>query len=127
MTITRSSSRAPWEIIALGGGLTAAFTGAILLIDAYRHRNPGYSCTDVQPDTQALSIDITVVDGITGSYELWPFGLTCEFPRIGGGMLTVGPDASLSVVALCFLAASVIAVAALVAVGIGQARRRRSS
>ena len=95
-------------VIALGGGLTAAFTGAILLIDAYRHRNPGYSCTDVRPDTQALNIDTTFADTVEGSYELWPFGLTCQFPRIGGGMVTVGPDASLTVVLLCFLGAIAI-------------------
>ena len=111
-------------IIALGGALTAAVTGAILLIDAYRHRDTGYSCTDVMPDTQALNIDTTVVDGVRGSYEWWPFGLTCQFPRIGGGTVTVGPDASLTIVLLCFLGAIAITVAGLVAASISRARRK---
>lgn len=112
-------------ISALGGAITAAVTGAILLIDSYRHRDPGYSCTDATPDAQALNIDTTVVDGVRGSYEWWPFGLTCQFPRIGGGMVTVGPDPSLTIVLLVFLGATAITIAGLVAVGIAQARRRR--
>jgi hypothetical protein len=115
------------KVVALGGALLAAFTGAILLIDAYRHRNPGYSCTDVQPDTRALSIDTTFADGVEGSYELWPLGLTCQFPRIGGGMVTVGPDPSLTIVLLCFLGAIAITVAGLVAVGVAEARRKSRS
>lgn len=111
-------------IVAIGGALTAAVTGAILLIDSYRHRNPRYSCADVQPDTQALNIDTTFMDGVEGSYEVWPFGLTCQFPRIGGGMVTVGPDPSLTIVLLCFLGAIAITVTGLVAAGIARARRK---
>jgi hypothetical protein len=111
-------------IVAVGGALFSAFTGAILLVDAYRHRNPGYSCTDVRPDTEALGIDTTFEDGVTGSYELWPFGLTCQFPRIGGGTVTVGPDASLTVLLLCFFGGIAIALAGVVAIGIARARRK---
>jgi hypothetical protein len=110
-------------VVAIGGAVTAAITGAILLIDSYRHRNPRYSCSDVSPDVEALGIDVTFADAVEGSYEMWPFGLTCQFPRIGGGIVTVGPDPLLTIVLVCFLGAVAVTVAGLVAAGVAWARR----
>lgn len=94
--------------------IVSAVSAVVLAIDAWRHREISASCTAAKLDTAALGIDTGHPEGITESWQWWPTGLSCHFPQIGGGYVTVPPGPLLSIVFLTFVAGFVAGLAVLV-------------
>lgn len=71
----------------------------VVLANAYVHRNADYSC-HLAPrpfNAEALGIDQSVEQAY-GFWSWWPTGLTCAYPRVGGGFVTAMPEPYIPIV-----------------------------
>lgn len=115
--------------IATAGFAVATVCALVLIADSWVNRTPETLCDErgLYLDAQALKIDTSILNGASGSWELWPTGLTCHYIQLGGTQLTVGPSPIYSVVLIVLIVGVVAAIAALTVKSLSRSRDRGPS
>ena len=100
--------------IGLGSAAAALISGALALLVAaavaaslLRYADAGAAQSDCMlagaPGSAVTDESATTVGELSG----WPLGLRCIFPTADGGTMTVGPDFSLTLVAMASVALAI--------------------
>ncbi|TXK18882.1 hypothetical protein [Homoserinibacter sp. GY 40078] len=90
--------------VAIAAGFLAIMGAVVVAGDAYVNREAGHICAQVSADEIE---NVGAVPGsldIEGGWQLWPTGMKCTYPGLGGGRVAIGPPPGFSVILVAALA-----------------------
>lgn len=105
-----TDARRAWLIVVVLGAVLASVAAGVIAWNFFGASNPDYACYSMTYDWASLNIDVNSLADQHGRWSWWPTGLSCSYPLIGGGVIWVGPDPTLTIVLL----AGISSVAAIV-------------